>query len=95
MALDPYYNLNFKFFFFSPQGLGTDEQVLIEIICSRSNQQLKDIKAAYKTSKLTNSGWMCVVSEANVLHCSEFWKYHGHILWEQFLGGRLPVFPMN
>ncbi|XP_060580366.1 annexin A6-like [Ruditapes philippinarum] len=32
------------------KGLGTDEQVLIEIICSRSNQQLKDIKAAYKTN---------------------------------------------
>ena len=33
------------------KGLGTDEQVLTEIICTRSNQQLNDIKAAYKTSK--------------------------------------------
>ena len=33
------------------KGLGTDEQVLTEIICTRSNQQLKDIKVAYKTSK--------------------------------------------
>lgn len=33
------------------KGLGTDEQVLTEIICTRSNQELKDIKAAYKTCK--------------------------------------------
>ncbi|XP_052806894.1 annexin A6-like [Mya arenaria] len=29
-------------------GLGTDEDVLTEIICTRSNKQLTDIKAAYK-----------------------------------------------
>ncbi|XP_035825822.1 annexin A4, partial [Aplysia californica] len=31
------------------KGLGTDETTLVEIICSRTNQQLTDIKAAYKT----------------------------------------------
>jgi hypothetical protein len=30
------------------QGLGTDEDTIIEIMCSRSNQQIHDIKAAYK-----------------------------------------------
>ena len=40
------------------KGLGTDEQVLTEIICTRSNQQLKDIKVAYKTSKFFLS-YMC------------------------------------
>ncbi|KAH3705211.1 annexin A6-like isoform X1 [Dreissena polymorpha] len=32
------------------KGLGTDEQVLTEIICTRTNKQLIDIKAAYKTN---------------------------------------------
>uniref|UniRef100_A0A0B7AN97 Annexin n=2 Tax=Arion vulgaris TaxID=1028688 RepID=A0A0B7AN97_9EUPU len=31
------------------KGLGTDENVLIEIICTRTNDQLKNIKTAYKT----------------------------------------------
>ncbi|GFR74427.1 annexin [Elysia marginata] len=31
------------------KGLGSDEQVLVEIICSRSNDQLNAIKATYKT----------------------------------------------
>ncbi|KAH9498198.1 Annexin A6 [Bulinus truncatus] len=31
------------------KGLGTDEKVLVEIICTRSNAQLNNIKAAYKT----------------------------------------------
>ncbi|KAJ8307174.1 hypothetical protein KUTeg_015258 [Tegillarca granosa] len=31
------------------KGLGTDEQVLVEIICTRSNDQIKEFKASYKT----------------------------------------------
>ncbi|KAK3106197.1 hypothetical protein FSP39_014869 [Pinctada imbricata] len=30
-------------------GLGTDEEVLVEVICTRSNEQIKNFKAAYKT----------------------------------------------
>lgn len=30
------------------KGLGTTESTLIEIICSRDNQELADIKAAFK-----------------------------------------------
>ena len=34
------------------QGLGTDEDVLIEVLCTRSNRQLQEIKRVYKESKL-------------------------------------------
>lgn len=33
------------------QGLGTDEETLIEILCSRSSDEMKDIKSAYTESK--------------------------------------------
>jgi len=33
------------------KGLGTDEAALIEIICTRSNEQLKALKEAYKKRK--------------------------------------------
>lgn len=33
------------------KGLGTDEEGLIEILASRSNERLKAVNTAYKTSK--------------------------------------------
>lgn len=30
------------------QGIGTDEKVLIETICTRNNAEIRDIKGAYK-----------------------------------------------
>ena len=33
------------------KGLGTDEDVLIEVICTRSNAQLKEVIRTYKESK--------------------------------------------
>ncbi|CAL8351322.1 unnamed protein product [Merluccius merluccius] len=35
----------------SMKGLGTDEETLIEIVCSRSSQELTEIKRVYKESK--------------------------------------------
>lgn len=33
------------------QGLGTDEDTLIEIICSRTNQELSEINRVYRESE--------------------------------------------
>ena len=33
------------------KGLGTDEDVLIEIVCTRSNAQLTEVKRVYKESE--------------------------------------------
>jgi len=40
----------FQFFNFSSffQGLGTDDDTLIEVLCSRNNRQIKEMKEAYQ-----------------------------------------------
>ena len=52
------------------KGLGTDEQVLTEIICTRSNQQLKDIKVAYKTSKFLSYMYCSQDFIYKMIYCS-------------------------
>lgn len=34
--------------FFLSQGLGTDEDTLVEILASRTNKEIREIKQAYK-----------------------------------------------
>lgn len=36
------------------QGLGTDEETLIEIVCSRSSEEMVDIKRVYRESTFGN-----------------------------------------
>lgn len=33
------------------QGLGTDEETLIEIVCSRNNEEMVEIKRVYRERK--------------------------------------------
>lgn len=37
------------------QGAGTNESTLIEILCTRNNRQIQEIKSTYKASKLLES----------------------------------------
>lgn len=41
---------NFKYF--SLQGLGTDEDTLVEILASRTNKEIREIKQAYKQGNI-------------------------------------------
>ena len=40
-----------KFFFLKFQGAGTDEDSLIDILCTKTNSEMRDLKIAYKQSR--------------------------------------------
>lgn len=42
---------------FCSQGAGTDDDVLIEILASRTGEQIKDIVKAYKKGELVICEW--------------------------------------
>lgn len=37
------------------QGAGTDESTLVEIMCSRSNEEIDELKEKYQEGRLSNS----------------------------------------
>ena len=42
------------FLLFLPQGLGTDEDCLIEILCTRSNAEMKALQESYTRREWTH-----------------------------------------
>jgi len=46
-------------------GLGTDETVLIEVLCTMSNHEISIIKQAYETSKLTDEIKITIILKLN------------------------------
>ena len=47
-----YSNWNEKVYFYYIQGIGTDEEGLLEILCTRSPKALANITSTYKERKL-------------------------------------------
>jgi hypothetical protein len=43
------------------RGAGTDEKALVEVLCSRNNQQIEAMKAAYKKRE-PNQSWYLIPS---------------------------------
>ena len=55
---------------FSLQGLGTDEDTLVEILCTRSNAEIHAIKLAYKTSEYdTNLELLSLSCDPEIAKC--------------------------
>ena len=49
------------------QGLGTDEEGLLEVLCSKSPQQLRDITIAYKQGETHTHARRCIHTHAHTL----------------------------
>lgn len=61
------------------QGLGTDEETLIEILCSRSNTELLEIKQVYRECKFLNKSLECLLSNINRLFPKRWlWMHSSH-----------------
>lgn len=56
-------------------GLGTDEDVLIEVLCTMSNNEIRVIREAYHSSKLTNILMLYLIMQKNVSYnnCSFYY----------------------
>ena len=42
--------------FYPPQGLGTDESTLIEVLCTRTNEEILALKKKYKSGEQETGG---------------------------------------